>query len=172
MEATFAKLFQRQLKELVDQKDVTGNVLPSPREHLYFRNCINCTYTVGGPPMKVTIENCRSLKVEFHDKINSGMLEIITSRGVTLTISSEYKLPTIDIDRSKNIHLNLHQPQNVGIIHSVGVEDVFVHFDSPHMSEQRLEHPPGEDGEFLTRVSVGKLYTEKCIRGVQYICIN
>lgn len=51
------------------------------------------------------------------------------------------------------------------IIHTVGVQDVFVHFEAPFMKEQKVEHPLGEDGEFMTRCSVGKLMTEKCIRG-------
>lgn len=53
----------------------------------------------------------------------------------------------------------------MSIIHTVDVKNVFVHFDPPHMSEQLLEHPPDDEGEYLTRCSVGKLLTEKCIRG-------
>ena len=53
----------------------------------------------------------------------------------------------------------------MSIIHTVGVLDVFVHFDPPFMTEQKVDHPPQEDGEFMTRCSVGKLMTEKCIRG-------
>lgn len=53
----------------------------------------------------------------------------------------------------------------MSIIHTVGVLDVFVHFEPPFMTEQKVDHPPQEDGEFMTKCSVGKLMTEKCTRG-------
>ena len=38
------------------------------------------------------------------------------------------------------------------------------------MTEQKLEHPVGEEGEFITRCSVGRLFTEKAIRGMSTEC--
>lgn len=47
----------------------------------------------------------------------------------------------------------------------MGVDDVTIYFDPPHISEQKLDHPPNDGGEFITKCSDGKIVTEKCIRG-------
>lgn len=45
------------------------------------------------------------------------------------------------------------------------VEDITIHLDSPNPTEYKVEHPPGEEGEFITKYGFGKLYTAKGIRG-------
>ncbi|XP_011406188.1 PREDICTED: uncharacterized protein LOC100633014 [Amphimedon queenslandica] len=159
-----ALLFQRKLKEVVRKRDETLDIIPSPQEHVYIRECIDCKFLVAGPTTKFTIENCDNVTVEFQSKISSGIMEVIQCSNTTLTVAKETKVPTITIDRSSCIHLHLHEPNVMSIIHTVGVLDVFVHFEPPFMTEQKVDHPPQEDGEFMTRCSVGKLMTEKCIR--------
>ena len=53
----------------------------------------------------------------------------------------------------------------IEIIHTVLVSDITVYLDPPHTPEYKLEHPPGEEGEFITKYSFGKFFTAKGIRG-------
>ena len=58
-----------------------------------------------------------------------------------------------------------HFSFQIGIVHTVLVKDIFVHMDPPYPQTYQLEHPLGEEGEYLTKYGVGKLYTAKGIRG-------
>lgn len=157
-------LFRRPLSHYDARKDETITVIPSPYELLYIGKCVNCKFIVSGPLAKCTIERCHNVTVEFQDRILSGIMEIMFSKRITVSIPKGEKLPTITVDNTSKCHLHLHDPTSIHIIHSVWVEDVVVHMDPPHMTEQKLEHPVGEEGEFITRCSVGRLFTEKAIR--------
>ena len=45
------------------------------------------------------------------------------------------------------------------------VDEIYVHLDPPNTPAYKVEHPAGEEGEFITKHSVGKLFTAKGIRG-------
>ena len=91
---------------------------------------------------------------------------------MTISINPQDKLPTVSIERSKNIHLYYYEPHAFGSVFTVDCSDVMVHFQPPHVDEYKLELPPDDKlNQFVAELRGSRMSVAQVIRGMfVYIC--
>ncbi|KAF9973655.1 hypothetical protein BGZ65_009141 [Modicella reniformis] len=152
-----------------NSKDVVNQEINvEAHKAVYLVNCENCTYTVKGKLVKLTVENCRNVVLKVEDKILTGTVDLFKSTNVSLHF--ERSVSMFSLENNQSIDIRLPDAEHFGYMIWAGVEDLKLRLgDDVHVlsySELQSRNPGlrPETDQFKTSVVDGSIMTEAMIR--------
>lgn len=134
---------------------------------LLISNCKQSKVIAHGTCIKVVIERCQNCEIILDAKLISGLLEIVHSSGIKLTVAT--KIPTICVDLSDGVSIAFDQQKGAKLekLFSAKTKSVSIKRDAQAGTLENIEDATDLDVavQNVSHItSEGKLITEKVIR--------
>ncbi|KAF9351845.1 hypothetical protein BGX34_000326 [Mortierella sp. NVP85] len=150
-----------------DAKDTEQDINIETRKAVHFLKCENCTYTVKGTLIKLTIEECKNVVIKIEDKILTGTVDLFKSDNVSFSVKA---ISLLSLENTKSVKIRFQDPEHFGSMVWSGDDDLQLHLgDDLHSfsySELQLTNPNLNPAinQFKTTLVNGDVRTEAVIR--------
>jgi len=123
----------QEMKNIKGLNNITATLNPeflTDHATIYFKECVDCHFTVVSRCTKVLIEKCRNTTLTFTGKIMTSVVEIWKCDNFTFNIGTQ--LMTLQLDLCHGLNLFFSQKSYLNSIVWAGIYDLKICFtDSP-----------------------------------------
>ncbi|KAF9157476.1 hypothetical protein DFQ26_008700 [Actinomortierella ambigua] len=150
---------ERATQLLQDEAGQEKTIQMEPSKALYLLNCKDCTLTIEGKPIKISIENCENLVLKVTDKILTSVLDVWGSKNVE--IDCERAVGFLQLESVQGFKFRLPDPEYFNEMIWVASDDIVLHLgtEKHELGSSKMEAKPDQRNDldqFITcRKSTG-----------------
>jgi len=146
----------------------------SKKTALYFKNCVDCEYTIDALTkcIKIMIEGCSNSKIICNGKITTNMVELWKCKDLNLELST--KVFTCQVDLSQNVVLSYSNKQMFQSVVWASTNNLNINFQHStdklvtglNVLKEQAKYPDLNEqiDQFIVRLIEGAIVEERIIR--------